>query len=146
MEYNVTMGTIDQIQLSNSQNKILYALMNKEVLSNEQINQILGNNLDSRTGTTHIFRMKKLLHSKLKILNKRHYGYFINQEDKEKIKIVSEPISKRLSIEIAEKIVEEMTELEKDIAAERLEMAGYRLIRIKELQKQLNEKIKLIYS
>lgn len=146
MEYNVLMGTIDGVQLTPTQNKLLYALVKKDVVDLEQMNEITGNLADSRVCVLHIYRLNKKLKKKFKVFNKRWYGYYLTDEIKDRIKLVNEPMSKKLTVEIADKIVEEMSELEKDIKAERIEMSGHRIVRIKELQKQLNEKIKLIYG
>lgn len=123
--YDVSFGIIDDIKLTRLENKMLLGLLQNDILDGAKINQICEAAPNSRVHSTRIHRLRKLLDGVVTIHNRRLFGYYIPQEDKDKIKIIGlnrEYKSPEYITEVKTFIEEELATFQRsiDVATKRL--------------------------
>lgn len=88
IEYDIQFGKIGDLKLTHMENKLLIGLLQNTILTTGQVDKLYEKSTNEFVCRTRIHRLNEKLEGLFRIKNRRSYGYYIEQEDKDKIKVV----------------------------------------------------------
>lgn len=88
IEYDIQFGKIGDKKLTKLENSLLIGLLQNEILTAGQVDKLCGKLTNEMVYRTRIHRLNKKIKGLFKIKNRRSFGYYVEQKDKDRIKVI----------------------------------------------------------